>query len=330
MQGRVEVLEITSQALRGNWIGDPHHRRIYVYVPNAYDHQAAQQYPALLMLASHAGTGVSFVGWQPWRENLPDQLDRLIDHGVCPPCIMLMPDTWTTLGGPLHLNSQVLGNYGEFLIKEVIPVARERFHISEIAVMGHSSGGYGALYHAMTAPGVFGACAIHSADAYFEYSVIPEIAKMHQYLTKYGGADNFIADARRTGSKPQEFWELTALFVMAATFSPNVGLSYGVDLPIDMATGALREDIWAQWLAYDLVRLVRRADYIEALRGLRGLYIDCGAYDEYNLQIGARLVSKTLTELGVSHRYEEYPGGHRGASARYDVSVPFLVRALSR
>jgi hypothetical protein len=34
--------------------------------------------------------------------------------------------------------------------------------------------------------------------------------------------------------------------------------------------------------------------------------------------------------LGVSHRYEEFPDDHSGIDYRMDVSLPFLVDALTR
>jgi len=36
-----------------------------------------------------------------------------------------------------------------------------------------------------------------------------------------------------------------------------------------------------------------------------------------------------LNELGVAHRYEEFPDNHTGADYRMDKSLPFLAQALS-
>jgi hypothetical protein len=43
------------------------------------------------------------------------------------------------------------------------------------------------------------------------------------------------------------------------------------------------------------------------LRGLKALYIDCGEKDQFNLLYGARRFVRRLNELGIAHRYEEYP-----------------------
>ena len=74
---------------------------------------------------------------------------------------------------------------------------------------------------------------------------------------------------------------------------------------------------------------VRRTIFESAtLRNVKELFIDCGQLDEYNLQVGARLLSQQLQAMSVPHTYEAYPGGHRGTHYRYDVSLPRLVRAL--
>lgn len=328
IEGRIDHFRIESQALRSNRLGDPHIRDVYVYLPPGYDADPARRYPAILMLASHGNTAQGLLSWRPWGESLEQQTERLIASGACPPVMLVMPDTWTRLGGPLHVNSPAVGNYADLLLNEVIPQTKTRYRTARWGVMGHSSGGYGALYHAMTQPGLFAAVADHSGDAYFEYMALPGIAALHRNLARFGGLDGLMAEAGRQTAKDQAFWEAVSIVLWSATFAPNPAAPHGFDLPIDPETGALREEVWARCLPFDPVRMLRRPECIAALHGMREIYIDCGAYDEYNLQVGARLISKALREAGVAHTYEEYPGGHRGVSARYDVSIPHLARAL--
>ena len=58
------------------------------------------------------------------------------------------------------------------------------------------------------------------------------------------------------------------------------------------------------------------------------VYIDCGQYDEYQLQVGTRLLHRKLDNLGISHVYEEYPDGHRDTHYRYAASLPRLYETL--
>jgi enterochelin esterase-like enzyme len=331
--GRIEKTLFESHALRGNALGDPYSRPLFVYLPPGYDDDPARRYPSILMLSSHGNTAQSMLNWRAWDESLDQQLDRLIGSGACPPHIMIMPDTWTRLGGALHLNSPAIGNYADYLLDEIVPYVDSNFRTmgdgGHRGIMGRSSGGYGALYHAMTRPGLFTAVADHSGDCYFEYMALPQIAQLHMNIGRYGGLDGLMEDTKLNTPKNQAFYETISILTFAATFAPNADAPYGFDLPIELDTGALREDVWQKSLKFDPIRLVTKPEHAEALRSLKELFIDCGQFDEYNLQVGARLLSRQLSRLAVPHVYEEYPGGHRGTHYRYDVSLPRLVRALS-
>jgi hypothetical protein len=39
---------------------------------------------------------------------------------------------------------------------------------------------------------------------------------------------------------------------------------------------------------------------------------------------------RRLKELGIAHRYEEFPDNHTGVDYRMDESLPFLAETLSR
>jgi hypothetical protein len=42
-----------------------------------------------------------------------------------------------------------------------------------------------------------------------------------------------------------------------------------------------------------------------------------------------RRLVRRLNELGIAHRYEEFPDNHSGVDYRMDESLPFLAQALS-
>jgi hypothetical protein len=112
----------------------------------------------------------------------------------------------------------------------------------------------------------------------------------------------------------------------AAAYSPDPGAPLGIGLPVD-AAGTLCEQHWERWLAQDPVRLA--PDHATALRGLRAVYLDAGDADEYYMDVGTAALSEVLTEIGVEHRHERFPGGHGGIAHRYPVAYEHLARALS-
>jgi len=74
---------------------------------------------------------------------------------------------------------------------------------------------------------------------------------------------------------------------------------------------------WANWLRQDLVVAIE--SQADNLRRLEALYIDCGEKDQFNLLYGARRFVRRLKELGIAHRYEEFPGTGRDRSRLMEV-----------
>ena len=116
---------------------------------------------------------------------------------------------------------------------------------------------------------------------------------------------------------------------MAATYDPDVDAPKGIRLPVDLDTGELIQERWANWMRDDPVELVRRPECRANLRSLKGLYIDCGANDQYALVYGARAFTRELEKAGIDHRYEEFDDDHTAVDYRQDVSFPYLYQAIA-
>ena len=88
-----------------------------------------------------------------------------------------------------------------------------------------------------------------------------------------------------------------------------------------------RSTRWANWLRQDPVVAIETQ--AENLRRLKVLYIACDEKDQFNLLCGARRFVRRLNELGIAHRYEEFPDNHTSVDYRTDESLPFLAHALT-
>jgi enterochelin esterase family protein len=109
---------------------------------------------------------------------------------------------------------------------------------------------------------------------------------------------------------------------MSACYSPNPESELGFDLPCDLETGEIRHDVWARWLAHDPVRLAEK--HADDLSSLKLLYIDAGTRDEYGLDLSARILCQRLKKFNVPHLHEEFDGGHRNISYRYNRSLELI------
>jgi S-formylglutathione hydrolase FrmB len=356
--GRVVVLEHTSTVLRGNPLGDPYKRAVTVWLPPQYDDpkQAERRYPVLYDLVGFMGAGQAHTNWKAFGENVPERAARLVHEKKMDPVIIVMADCFTALGGNQYINSSAIGNYADYLTREIIPFVDEQFRTlasrDHRGCFGKSSGGYGAIVHGMKYPKFWGAIADHSGDSYFDFvyhhdwpNTLNTLAKFAKPKREAGPID-VVARSKATGEGLDDgrvkafldaLWKKKKLagsdghavmnLCMAATYDPDPTAPNGFRIPFDLETGELIASRWKKWLANDPIHMVAR--HAKALRSLRGIYIDCGWADQYHIQYGTRIVSKRLAELKIAHVYEEFDDTHSDIDYRMDVSLPFLVKALS-
>ncbi len=148
-KGSVSRFTIHSRALESNMLGDPSERVVDVYVPAGHDGHGL---PLLVDLVGFTGSGLSHTNWVGFRENLPERLDRLIGEQRLSPVVVAFPDCFTRLGGNQYINSASMGAWEDFLLQEMLPAIEERFDCGGAGrrgVFGKSSGGYGAIAHAL-------------------------------------------------------------------------------------------------------------------------------------------------------------------------------------
>ncbi len=332
-QGELLHFEIDSRALEGNLLGDPARRRVGVYLPAGWQ-RAATPFPLLVYLASFTNSGLKMLGWERFGENLPQRLDRLRAEGKMGPVVMAFPDCFTSLGGNQYVDSPIMGRWEAFLLEELLPELERRFPVRPVpagrGVIGFSSGGYGALIQGLRHGQHWGAVASHSGDLGFDLLFRGDFPRMATLLARHGGeAGNLLRAVRSAPKVRGEDLHSLLLLAQAASYDPDPGAYPDIPLPFDLETCRLDPDRWRRWLEHDPLVLVQRESCLERLRQLRLLYLDCGSFDQYHLQYGARRFARRLARAGVSHRFEEFPDDHSGVQYRLDVSLPLLYGALS-
>ena len=333
LNGRVDSPYLQSQILQGNLPGDPTERMLPVYLPPGYDDNPDKRYPVIYVLAGHGGSGPLMLAPVAWGESFPERIDRLISTGAMQPVIAVLPDCWTIFGGAQYLNSSALGQYEDYLLQELISYVDSTYRTlaarEHRAITGKSSGGYGAMVQSMRHPEVFGAMASHSGDIYFEFGLLPDLAKMHANLLRFNGMEGFIEQIPTIKPKSHDpFFSLLGMLCYGAAYAPNPAAPRGFDMPVDLETGALVEDVWQRWLAWDPVRMIDQPEHIAAWRQLSYIYLDCGLWDELNFPVGTRIMSNKLKALGIAHDFELFNDGHINVPYRYDVSLPRLEKAI--
>ncbi|MBV9330973.1 MAG: enterochelin esterase [Alphaproteobacteria bacterium] len=309
-------------------LGDPTRRIVDVYVPAGSDGKGL---PLLVDLVGFTGGGPAHAGWTNFSENVPERADRLIASGAMAPCVIAFPDCFTRLGGNQYINSIAVGRWDDFLREEMVPAVETQFGCGgrgKRGVFGKSSGGYGAMVHALLHADFWSAAASHSGDMGFELLFFPDFPRVLRALAKHGGSIEkwFAAFESAKKIKPDDTHILMDL-AMAAEYDPDPSAFLGIRLPVDLHTCELIPERWANWEKWDPLVLAKR--HAGALKTLKALYIDCGDIDQFNLVYGARRMHRLLEREGVVHTYEEFPDDHSSVDYRMDLSLPMLSKALA-
>jgi enterochelin esterase-like enzyme len=330
MQGRIETLRFESRCLQGNPLGDPHVRDVHVYLPPEYDHER-QRYPAVMLLPGFTSTHRSLLAFRPWEPNPVERFDAMVASGTCPPAILVLPDAMTRWGGSQYLDSAATGAYQTYLADEVFPEVDRAFRTvpgrEGRAVVGTSSGGFGALRLAMDRPDCVIAAGSHAGDALFEVSMRPVLTSAAIAFERAGGLASFAERVVQGGPRSSTEFDGVLVLACAAAYSPDPGKRPPACLmPFDPITAEPVADVWERWLAHDPVTRLDAAT--DALRGLHLVYLDAGDRDEHGLHFAARVLRDGLRRIGARVHHEEFEGGHRGTGWRYGESLPRLIRAI--
>jgi enterochelin esterase-like enzyme len=328
MKGRVVRTSHESLCLSDNPLGDPYERELYVYLPPEYD--GKKRFPVVMMLAGFGSTNHSIMGWSPWKPNTVELFDQLISDGRCKPAILVLPDCFNRWGGSQFIDSEGTGRYQTYLAEEIVPFVDAEFQTiperEARGVVGRSSGGFGALRLGIDRPELVSVVGSHAGDAGFDVSMRPMLTSAAIAIDLAGGLEAFARDVPVAG--PQNATQFDAIFVLAAAaaYSPNPAAFPFAEIPMSPADGTLLDEVWAKWRDQDpLVRIEASA---AALQAMSLIYIDAGNRDEHGLHFAARMLNEALEKRGLPVRYEEFDGGHRGTSWRYEDSLPQIVDAL--
>jgi enterochelin esterase-like enzyme len=154
IDGTLLYLEHTSKILKDNPLGDSHVRRLAVWLPPQYDTSGDnKRFPALYDMAGFTGSGLGHANWKAFGDNLAERASRLVREQKMGPAIFVMPDCFTALGGNQYVNSSAIGNYADYLTREIVPFIDREFRTlasrEHRGCFGKSSGGYGAIIHGM-------------------------------------------------------------------------------------------------------------------------------------------------------------------------------------
>jgi S-formylglutathione hydrolase len=334
--GTLENLQVHSNALEHNKLGDSAEQPVAVYLPPSYKASPTRRYPALYLLHGFDSNIRSWTSHGYQEMNLQDSMDALIEAGTVREMIVVVPNGRNAYLGSYYTNSKVTGKWEDFILLDLVSYVDNHYRTVARAesrgVAGHSMGGFAAIMMGMKHPGIFGAV----------YAMSPCCLAMEADLTSINPAWHTALAAKSKGGKEQfandpqsleQFW-VDVFLSLAAALSPNPEQGpFFVDLPYRDQNGNLVQDepAWTEW--HEKMPLEIVSNYGTNLLQLRGLFIDYGLEDDFtHIPVTARLFSEKLDRLGVPHIVASYRGDHSDhIRERLETSaLPFFSRVLVR
>ncbi len=330
LQGTWHEHVVESEVLAGNPLGDPTRRPLYVYEPPG----GAQGLPSIYVIQGITGQLDMWLNRSAFEPTMLERVDALFARRDVPPSVVVFVDAWTSYGGSQFINSISTGRYMDYLCDEVVPFIDATYRTvpdrDRRAIMGKSSGGYGAMVVPLLRPDVFGALASHAGDALFEACYLRDFPETARILRdRYEGS--FVVFFEKMRSAPSFDFGKYGLplnaYAMGACYSPDEANPGQALIPFEIQTAKIVDEVWQRWLEWDPVRMARV--YTEALASLRLIWLDAGKKDEYFLDLGATAFSNELKRAGIEHSLELFDGKHGGIQYRYPLALEALARALA-
>ena len=274
--------------------------------PPGYAEEPDRRYPSVYVIQGFTGHVTMWRNRSPFRQPFPETADQVFASGQAPPAILVYVDAWTSYGGSQFVDSPGTGRYHSYLCDEVVPWVDARYRTvadrEHRAIMGKSSGGFGAMITPMLRPDLFGGAGharratpcTSSATCASSAQAVRALRGLRRRHLGAGGPTS----GRASRSPSRLTAQLLGILGVAAAFSARDDGT--VDLPFDPRTGVLRPEAWQRWLDWDPVRMAPR--YADALRSMRSIWIDAGTRDDYFLDVGAEAFRAELRAIGVSGR----------------------------
>lgn len=322
--GGLVTLRFTSEALRGNLIGDPISRRLEVYLPAGYD-AGTQRYPVVYALHGYGQPSQEYAG------NQSGQLDVMIANGTIPPMIWVFPDADNRFWGSQYRSSKTIGDYEGYITHEIVETVDSTFRTlpaaESRAVTGCSMGGDGAIHFALRYPNVFGVAVPMSAAYDFADEKAVKPALTYLTLDAGGTLPTTWPELERLARAHEGSGWIMSWYALAGGVTPNPELpelfvnppfvfgANGPEIPIEVMEQITAADAMHEVYAY-LEQPVR----------LQALMLMHGTSDGFVTSERVRAFDVLLTELGVEHEYLEFAESHCGFP--YDPGIVFMAENL--
>lgn len=307
----LSTLVVKSEVLKKNPLKDSTTRFNPILIPK----NNSGKLPIVFVLSGFAGHPAKYMSPRFHEDNFIQELDQLIAANKAPLAYYVFVDAYTFWGGSQFINSNGMGRYEDYIVKELLEQVVAYFQIDskKVCAFGGSSGGYGALSLARSYPDLFNYIGAIAPDSFFEASLLPEIRENLIKLEQNGGLESVQKKFKEDQFvKKRDSFGIANIIAMGLCYATTKDEPFKIKWPIDLRTGELIEKNWKLWLKHDPIEFLKNAP----LNKSQKFYLDVGIYDQFQLQYGTRQIADILKSKKVEVRSGEFVGNRFDISSR--------------
>lgn len=313
-------IHIHAESLKNNFLKDSVEREVIIL-----ERKVNASTPVLIGLPAYFGNHEGFLHTSYTHHSFIKTLELIIEDNPDISFIMVIPDTMTSYFGNQYLNSPAVGNYEDFISKDIIKFVSKRYGRRRIGLFGKSSGGFGAYNILVNNHENFDGFIDVSGDSGFEYCYMKDIPEAIKQVKSYG-LKGFISRFKNAPNPSRSELSAMNMIAMSAFYSPEISTDLRFELPFDTIDFNFSQRVWEKWIEHDPLRTIE--NNLANLKG-KTIIFQVGKYDEFSMNIGMSGLSKILKRNKISHEFIEYDAGHLGTDYFYRDSIPKLLKGLN-
>ncbi|MCL5130202.1 alpha/beta hydrolase-fold protein [Algibacter sp. L4_22] len=280
-----------------------------VSLPKEYYNQPNKEYPVIFSIFGFGANYKLHSGRSAFLEQLEEEST-----------IVVYLDGNCSEGHSTYANSDVNGPWGDALVKELIPVLKQKYRTNGAFLLhGHSSGGWTTLWLQINYPKTF-AGAWSSAPDQVDFRNYQNVNIYEADNIFYKDKGNMLPLFTIAGRIPvinaKDFYKTENVIYRGSQIHSFDAVFGGYDKDgnrirlVDIATGEINKDALALWKRYDISILLREnwANLKDDLQGK--IRISVGNSDNIFLNRSVQLLEKEMKPLNTNIVFSYVPGDH--------------------
>jgi len=308
--GEVISQQFLAVSIQNNKGDEDAMRNVSVYLPPDY-HTSQEKYPTIYFLHGFATDDLEIFQWL----GLKQLLDKAIETKKIRPVILVVPNSKTKFGGSFYTNSHLIGNWSDFIAKDVVEYIDTNYRTlasrENRGLSGHSMGGNGALKIAMLFPEIFS----------MVYAMSPAVLDWSKDFTLENPGFKRISESNEKEIleglvNPREQDGFTAFYAaviasMARAYATSENANFKEISPIYYENNKpkVNESVKKIWENNFPINMIDH--HLQALKSLKAIKMDWGRNEDFDhVPHTALAFSKKLEDHKIVHFSEEYLGDH--------------------